>query len=93
MHAVAALFAVLADKPGVGEPYFEDQAVAEVGFGFESAVSLLTSFFFFWMTYTVRFTPVYLSLISSTFGFPIRHWAIFSGDHGPHTKTSTFATQ
>jgi hypothetical protein len=43
MHAVAALFAVLADKPGVGEPYFEDQAVAEVGFGFESAVSLLTS--------------------------------------------------
>jgi hypothetical protein len=40
MHAIAALFAVLADKPHVGEPYFEDQAVAEVGFGFESAVSL-----------------------------------------------------
>jgi hypothetical protein len=46
---VAALFAALADKPGVGEPYFEDQAVAEVGFGSESAVSLLTSFFFFWI--------------------------------------------
>jgi hypothetical protein len=42
MHAVVALFAALADKPGVGEPYFEGQAIAEIGFGFESAVSLLT---------------------------------------------------
>lgn len=49
MHAVAALFTVLADKPEVGEPYFEDQAVAEVGFGFESAVSLLTSFWSYWI--------------------------------------------
>jgi hypothetical protein len=49
MHAVAALFAVLADKHHVGEPYFEDRAVAEVGFGFESAVSLLTSFWIYWI--------------------------------------------
>jgi hypothetical protein len=42
MHAVAALFASLDNKPEIGEPYFEEQALAEVGFGFETTVSLQT---------------------------------------------------
>jgi hypothetical protein len=44
MHAVAALFITLANKPDLGEPYFEDQPVAELGFGFKSIVRVLTIF-------------------------------------------------
>jgi len=39
MHAVAALSASLVGLVHVAEPYFEDEALSEVGYVFESIVS------------------------------------------------------
>jgi hypothetical protein len=43
MHAVAAFLAA-ENKLDFGEPYFEDDALAEVGFSFESIVRFQTPF-------------------------------------------------
>jgi hypothetical protein len=43
MHAVAAFLAT-ENKLDFGEPYFEDDALAEVGFSFESIVRFQTPF-------------------------------------------------
>jgi hypothetical protein len=46
MHAVSFLSMALNNRPDLGDPYFEDQPVAEIGFSFEEAVCFITTLVF-----------------------------------------------
>lgn len=39
MHAISTIVPGELDEPLMEEPYFENEAIAEVGFGYEHAVS------------------------------------------------------